>query len=216
MLGVEGVVSRCRVEGRSFCVEWTGVQAESSTRAEKLPVSNFVIQGISEWSDDVRGGWSRGSFSRIHPKCLSSVVGWTSRSEMYRHHQGKPSRRCLLKSDALYAQLRFSALWKFSVRNFKYPRWLLILGGICIPSRLQLGKIHSCEKLKHHFFEVSFQNERKGCFDAALALVAARRLYLVILRFVEFLWLSFRGGTPISDIFQKSKEKNREKAVAFF
>jgi len=46
--------------------------------------------------------------------------------------------------------------------------------------------IHSCEKLKHHFFEVSFQNKRKGCFDAALALVAARRLYLVILRFGEF------------------------------
>jgi len=50
----------------------------------------------------------------------------------------------------------------------------------------ELDDIHSCEKLKHHFFEVSFQNERKGCFDAALALVAARRLYLMILRFVEF------------------------------
>jgi len=45
--------------------------------------------------------------------------------------------------------------------------------------------VHSCEKLKHHFFEVSFQNERKGCFDAALALVAARILYLMILRFFE-------------------------------
>jgi len=46
--------------------------------------------------------------------------------------------------------------------------------------------IHSCEKLKHHFLEVSFQNERKGCFGAGVALVAARRLYLMILRFVEF------------------------------
>ena len=147
----------------------------------------------------MRGGWFRGSFSRIHSKCVSSVVGWTGRSEMYRYHQEKPSRRCLLKADALYAQLRFSAFLKFSVRNSKYPRWLLTLGGICIPSRLQLDRIHSWKKFQHHFFGVSFQNERKGCFDAALALVAARRLYFVILRFVEFFWLSFGGGTPISD-----------------
>jgi len=48
--------------------------------------------------------------------------------------------------------------------------------------------LHSCEKLKHQFFEVSFQNERKGCFGAALPLVAARRLYLMISinEFVEF------------------------------
>jgi len=65
-------------------------------------------------------------------------------------------------------------------------------------------------KLKHHFFEVNFQNERKGCFNAAVALVAARRLYLMILRFVEFFCLSCGGGTPTSDNFQKSKEKNWE------
>ena len=67
--------------------------------------------------------------------------------------------------------------------------------------------MHSCEKLKHRFYEVSSQNERKGCFDAALAPVAVRRLYLMILRFFEFFWLSFWVGTPTSDNFQKSKEK---------
>jgi len=38
-----------------------------------------------------------------------------------------------------------------------------------IPGFFPTGEIHSCEKLKHHFFEVSFQNERKGCFGAAVA-----------------------------------------------
>jgi len=50
----------------------------------------------------------------------------------------------------------------------------------------------------------------RDCFDAALALVAARKLYLIILRFFGFFWMSFGGCTPTSDNFQKSKEKNWE------
>ena len=94
--------------------------------------------------------------------------------------------------------------------NYIKRQCLHSLFGQCLKYQNYSNWLHSCEKLKHHFFEESFQSERKGCSGAAVALVAARRLYLIILRFVEFFWLSCGGGTPTSDNFQKSKEKNWE------
>ena len=72
--------------------------------------------------------------------------------------------------------------------------------------------IHSCEKLKNHFFEVSFQNERKGCFDA-IALVAASRLYLMIPSFFFLIFLIvFWGWLP--DKWQNSKVERKNGKIS--